>query len=978
MGKQNTLKKGKSVALTAVSAALVAGVIFVVICLLKSIAPFGSDSILRNDGIHQYAPFLVELVERVKSGSSLFYSWNSGMGTNEFGTICYYLLSPFNFIAFFFNSKNISMAMTIIILLKTMFVSAFFNIFLQKKFDRHDASTIAFSLLYTFCGFYMAFYYNTMWLDALFMLPLIALGIENIVNGKKATLYFFALAYTIFVNFYMAYMICIFAVIYFFLLVFSNEITNKKKKDDTDVTKAEKGEAPIGPVLLKFGVSSLFAGLVCAVVILPIVYSISNTFVKNAFDTEGLLFNVGDFFVNLLSSVRPRLVETTLDAAPYIASGMLTFVLLPLYLCTKSIKWNEKIANVIVLLLFFFSFQVPAMNYFWHGLSAPASLPYRFSYLFSFLIIVLAYKTFIRIKEIPIWAFLFPAAIITATIIYAPFSTYNEYHITTSTLIISGVAAAVFMILLIMKKYLKNGKQAIGVVLTLCVAGEAVVCGHSVITSYADINGAFYNQIDQSKEVNEYIAQNDDSEFTRMEIHQDADLKNPGALYNYNGISSFSSLNDTAFSTVQFDLGNSGNLGNSFQYNSQSALYNSIFGVKYLYDVTGTISEDNIYAENVYTVNSKPVYKNKNILPLGYCVDSTITDWDPYTALSLVTQYSLWLSATGVSGIYDFTKADALDYSNCYAVPFSEVSQYIEDNVDENTSYQEEEAHVHDENCNHDEEEVGKVDENAEVIDYGALTTRTLGEILDAIGEVFPFKGTDDNFSVSFDYTAQKDGEMYALVSSGCLQTLTITYQDGSQREIGIAKRQINDIGYLKAGEKVTLTVSNSDRSLSEFNADYPITDSIQMSVATLDDEKFLEGYNHIIENGVLNIDEFEDTYIKGTVNASKDGMMMMSMPYDEGWTVYIDGEETQLHQHMSHIMMFEMPEGEHTVEMKYVPQGLVEGAFVSVASILALALVILLNKMHSMKAELSEETTDESASDKKTDNVDNSENKEE
>lgn len=121
----------------------------------------------------------------------------------------------------------------------------------------------------------------------------------------------------------------------------------------------------------------------------------------------------------------------------------------------------------------------------------------------------------------------------------------------------------------------------------------------------------------------------------------------------------------------------------------------------------------------------------------------------------------------------------------------------------------------------------------------------------------------------------------------------------------------------------------------------------------TVDNEAFMNGYKHILENGTLKIETFKDSYIKGTVNASKDGVMVASMPYDEGWTVTVDGEAVELIKNESHMMMFNISQGEHTVEMKYFPQGLKEGIFVSLASILALALVMLLSKVRKMKAEV-------------------------
>ena len=429
--------------------------LFLVFCAFSKIAPFGEYTILRNDGLGQYAPFLAEYIERLKSGGSLLYSWNTGLGSNEFASICYYLLSPFNLLALPFNSSNIDSAMLLIITVKTALIAASFSVFLQNKFEIQNITISVFSLIYTFSGFYLAYYYNTMWLDALIALPLIALGIENIVKGKKATLYFFALAYTIFVNFYIAYMICIFCVLYFFLLVFSQDVSKNKE---------EKQDEPIFPVMLKFGTASLFAGLVSAVVIIPVLYALKNTAAKSDFDTTDFFFNILDFLSYHTDGMDMKILEMTSGTAPYLVSSMLTMILFPLFFTSKKIKPNEKVATAVVTVLFFLSMQIPKLNYFWHGLNAPTFLPYRFSFLYLFLIITVAFKTLLNIDSVPKWAFIIPVALVGVSVGYAKFSQFSD-HFTTYGLVLSAVSAVLYLVILLVAKNKDGFKRALPILL---------------------------------------------------------------------------------------------------------------------------------------------------------------------------------------------------------------------------------------------------------------------------------------------------------------------------------------------------------------------------------------------------------------------------------------------------------------------------------------------------------------------------------
>lgn len=913
----NKAKKNDKL-LTLISA-LGAAALFLVFCAFSKIAPFGYYTILRNDGLEQYAPFLAEYIERLKSGGSLLYSWNTGLGSNELASVCYYLLSPFNLLALPFNSSNIDSAMLLIITVKTALIAASFSVFLQNKFEIQNITVSVFSLIYTFSGFYLVYYYNTMWLDALIALPLIALGIENIVKGKKATLYFLALTYTIFVNFYIAYMICIFCVLYFFLLIFSQDVS--KNKD-------EKQDEPIFPVMLKFGTASLFAGLVSAVVIIPVLYSLGSTAAKSDFNTTDFFFNLFDFLSYHTDSLTMGTVERTTDTAPYLMSSMLTMILFPLFFTSKKIKPNEKVATAIVTVLFFLSMQIPKLNYFWHGLNVPASLPYRFSFLYLFLIITVAFKTLLNIDSIPKWAFVLPVAIVGISVGYAKFSQFS-IHFTTYGLVLSAVAAAVYLVILLIVKNKDGFKRALPIVLSVLIIAELCLSNIDTVKSDGNVYEKHYSDLEAVEQAKEIIEANTDG-FYRMEISNDRDVINTPALYNYNGISTFSSLTNSVFAQAQYCYGLRGNSKNSFSYSPQTPMYNAINSLGYLYDNDNRIDSDNPYYEKIDEVDGKGVYKVKYALPLAYCVNSEIEKCDPFIYQPYMSQTSLWGTATGEKNAFVTADLTSINYDKCHAVSREEINAYYKSlHPDEETQ-----GHVHEDGEEHQD-------------GYEMLTG-----LIESIGGIYSYKADENGFSISFDYEIKQDGEVFAVAYSGCFRKLTVTSDKGT-KEFDVDDKELLDIGYYHAGDKVTLKTWASKDDISAFKPEMPLSDSVQIAVTTVDNEAFMNGYKHILENGTLKIETFKDSYIKGTVNASKDGVMVASMPYDEGWTVTVDGEAVELIKNESHLMMFNISQGEHTVEMKYFPQGLKEGIFVSVASILALALVMLLSKVRKMKAEV-------------------------
>ena len=54
---------------------------------LQDVAPFGSKSLLTIDFFHQYGPMLGELVDRIRNGQNLVYSFYMGMGLRFLSSI---------------------------------------------------------------------------------------------------------------------------------------------------------------------------------------------------------------------------------------------------------------------------------------------------------------------------------------------------------------------------------------------------------------------------------------------------------------------------------------------------------------------------------------------------------------------------------------------------------------------------------------------------------------------------------------------------------------------------------------------------------------------------------------------------------------------------------------------------------------------------------------------------------------------------
>ena len=104
------------------------------------------------------------------------------------------------------------------------------------------------------------------------------------------------------------------------------------------------------------------------------------------------------------------------------------------------------------------------------------------------------------------------------------------------------------------------------------------------------------------------------------------------------------------------------------------------------------------------------------------------------------------------------------------------------------------------------------------------------------------------------------------------------------------------------------------------------------------------EGYEKLAASD-LEIKVFEDTFISGSYTAENDGSYLFTLPYDGGWSVYVDGREVQTSPALGAFLSIQTTKGSHNVELKYFPKGLKAGIIISLASLGILIILIVTGK---------------------------------
>ena len=609
-----------------------------IVFLERGFYPFGDRCFLRTDLYHQYAPFFQELKKKLAEGGSLFYDWNIGAGTNFWALSAYYLASPLNLLVVLCPQKYIIEFITFMIVNKQGLCSLTVAYYLNK---RHHKTGLAaypaafFGTFYALSGYMAAYQWNIMWLDCLWLFPLVIMGLERLVKENKGLLYGVTLGLSILSNYYIAVMVCMGIAVYCFFLLGT---VPEMRKD-------------FGVKLLKFIGYTILALLFSSVFLIPYIRYFSMTAsADSSFRWEWYsYFPVFDMASRHLFSVE---VHTGLDHWPNIYCGVMIFLGLPLYYLNKKISLREKLGYTLVLIFFYFSFSTRSMDYIWHVFHIPNSLPCRQAFIYVFLLMIMCYRGFIGIKDRSFRDITFTlVAALVFVFMAEKFQTDETYY---HNYVFYG--SAVFLILYTILIYLyRRGRSYKDVLLIVLIA---LCCIENVIntsvTSIPTVGRSDYTSFDSGvRSIMKTVrADEDENNFYRVE-KVSIRTKNDGAWLDYPSLSTFSSVankNLTAFYKI---LGMESST-NAYGSTGQTPFTDMLLDVKYLIAQKEMAETGDLYIP--YDNNGANVwfYKNRYTLPLGYVVNSeSLKNWDTAASTPLLIQNDLAERISGISDLFE-------------------------------------------------------------------------------------------------------------------------------------------------------------------------------------------------------------------------------------------------------------------------------------------------------------------------------------
>lgn len=861
------------------------GILFV-FCINK-LFPFGDMTVMRMDLYHQYGPLFAEFYDRVINHESFLYSWQSGGGSSFLGNYFNYLSSPISLLIFLFDRKQIAFAITTLVLTKGIIASGSFTYYLKESLKTHSYTASAFGVFYAFSGYFLAYYWNIMWIDGMILLPLIALGIERIVNKGKVSLYICSLSLLLYSSYYMGYMCCIFSVLYFVVYYFINHNPNEKIDNDIEIKNKYSLKKLYNYSIInrcfKFGVSSIICGFICAGVLIPVYFILQAcSATSDAFPgTFESYFDLLNMLTSHLAGLETTIRSSGDDVLPNIYCGILTAILVPLYYINKDIKLREKALYTLLIIVFIFSFNNNCANFVWHALHFPNDLPYRFSYMYCFIVLIIAFKALSKLKSLKYQDIVIAGMFWLVLILLFQKNPTNK--ISELTIYVSLAFTVIWTGVLIFAHKGKYDKYIIGITIMAIAFCEVIVgdCNSYVFTQTQE---NYVSNYDAYTEAIDYTYKSDKN-FYRTELCDLDTLMDP-SLYGYNGMSAFSSMAYEDYSQDQYSLGNAGNRINSFSYNTQTPVYNMMFGIKYLMYKGSGIKPSNDFYTEYYNTKDKTttVYKNDYYLPIGYLTSSNIYDWELEENNPFEQQSNFIYKSTGINNVF---------------VPV----EYIETET----------------------------------------TTIDCDQVFDN-GTVFFSKSdnTSEGETVDVTFKTTTNSNLYVYIHSPSVKNVNYYWNDSTESQNqNIDEPYIIDLGMHNIGDEITVSI---DCGAADTNDSY-----FDIYAYSIDKDAFASAYE-LLKQGTFNIEKYGNTKLDGKIDAAYDGYLFTTIPYDEGWHFYIDGNEVETFIVGNSMVAVPIKHGSHNVRIKYTPKGLVLGMAISASTLIALLGYSIISKMLKKK----------------------------
>ena len=962
---------------------------------IRGIYPFGDVSVMLYDMPVQYAEYFGWLIQVLHGQGNLLYSYAAGLGGGMFSLFTYYLSSPFNLIAFFFTPETVPQLFSVLYLVKIPACAVCCLVLLRGRLLAADAESwreartaaasapagrqvllVLLACAYALTSYVLGYASNIMWLDGVIMAPLAALGTYRLVQRRACAGLFAACACAIVFNWYTGYMVCLLCVLWFFY-----ELARDRSLRGRRLRRCWRFAATMA---LAVG-----AGMV---VLIPTALSLlggkgTHAGLASLACNTGLARNplaVADLFcIGTLPGI------TTQANLPALTISALVLVGVGMFLANGAIGRRERIAGAAFALVMATSLVLTPVATIWSGFVPESSYTNRNGFAILLVMTVLAAEGLLALSQLDAKprrrcalvgggaalvsvagsaAWLYMAK---GSLPQAPELVALECGLLAAfTLLVAGAAETRGVAATADDKGAQHagskteqadpaagadraGADAMrdmafpsanrtgcpprgarpALRTALCVALVCVFVGEQVFSAQAQLSRCRYTvsgYIDTLTELEEFYSQLDGAAaggeaLSNSEGNSTSDGSKVGAASGVNGATAGSAVGASAFARV----------GNAAPYWGGSKAN----GPDNMALVLGVSTFDHYSSTQEYRIQQL-------LHDLGY---SKVTPFGTYYMSSNVIADAL----LGVTDIVDDQPPAATEpeeavlrgtwraYRNELALPLGWGTT----------------------GSTHVDWQEGRPLSNQD-----AMLANAAGNNVSALSAVDVQECDGDQDARTFTLTPSADGPVYLYTPTAFVNDLYYeggvvceVWADGSLVQTIGRRGSCNQVylGWGRAGQSMQVTIKPlaeqpyelrfEDGTVANAQSafwDVPAAELVQAGTVDL---QTLQNQLSRIDSAGFALTTYENGRIAATFAATQDETLVISQPYEDGWTATVNGQPVEVQAAYDGLMGIPVQTGDNVVELRYLTPGLVPGAVVGIASVTLFAVWRIAARRRSM-----------------------------
>jgi len=192
------------------------------------------------------------------------------------------------------------------------------------------------------------------------------------------------------------------------------------------------------------------------------------------------------------------------------------------------------------------------------------------------------------------------------------------------------------------------------------------------------------------------------------------------------------------------------------------------------------------------------------------------------------------------------------------------------------------------------------------------------------------YTGAEKNSSITYSYIVDRDGFCCIHLNLPKRNDYHVILNGTELYRETISLPQMIAVGDVVAGDILDIRI----------DCDAGEDSTMTVIAAVMDDTLFRMGYDKLAAS-TLELITFENTFVEGTIDCDRDGLLYTSIPQNGGWTAEIDGKPAEITLIGDAMVGLQLTEGNHTVTFRYRNEAFSLGWKISLVCLVIFALLI-------------------------------------